>query len=192
MDLIGFFIALCVLLVVPGPTNALVAIAGAERGIRRGLPLAAVVVAGYLTTIVPVVLFAAPYLTLHPALGDGVKLVAAAWVLLLALRLWSPTEAARDAGRISAAAIYTTTLLNPKGLVIGLALLPAAEVRLGLAASFAVTTATVLVVCALWLVLGATAIASINRRHPVLVSRAASTCLIVFSAGLAAKAMGLV
>lgn len=192
MDPFGFFIALGLLLVVPGPTNALIAIAGAQKGFMRGLPLAAVVLAGYLTVIVPVVLFAAPYLAAHSALGDGVKLAAAAWVLLLAFRMWSSSVDDKDADRVSVAAIYATTLLNPKGLVIGLALLPAAQVELGPVASLAITAGTILAVSILWIGLGATAIASLNRRHPVLVSRIASTCLMVFSAGLAARAMGLV
>ncbi len=188
----AFLIALALLLVVPGPTNTVLAMAGAERGFARALPLAAVVLAGYLTTVVPVVTLAAPFLEAKPVFADGTKLAAAAWVLVLALRLWSRQPRDHDAAAISAMSIYTTTVLNPKGLVIGLALLPPVQAMAGSALPVFALAGAVLAISGLWLGLGATAIATLNRRHPVLVSRAASGCLIVFSASLAAKAMGLV
>lgn len=191
MDLLVFFIALALLLVVPGPTNTVLAIVGAERGFRRGLPLALTVLAGYLAVILPVVLVAAPFLEARPLVADAVKLIAAAWVLLLALRLWSLKLGVPSSGSLSATSVLATTLLNPKGLVIGLALLPPVSVQLGLAAPLGVLAVTVLTVSAIWIGFGATAIAALGQRHPRLVARAASASLIVFGAGLAARAMGM-
>lgn len=192
MDLFGFVVALALLLVVPGPTNAVLAIVGAERGFRRGLPLALAVLAGYLAVVLPVALLAAPFLEARPPIADAVKLIAAAWVLLLALRLWSSKAGARSSVSLSAGAVLATTLLNPKGLVIGLALLPPIAARVGLAAPLTVLIVTVMAVSALWLGFGATAIAALGRRHPQLVTRVSSASLIVFSAGLAARAMGMI
>lgn len=137
MPLAVFISAVLALLVAPGPTNTLMAIAGAQRGFARVGRLLPAELAGYLTSILPLAWLGAHGLAGAPMLAAAVKLVAAGWVMLLALRLWRATAGAGGADDVTARRIYVTTLLNPKALVFGLVLLPAPSdaqfpLRLGL------------------------------------------------------------
>jgi threonine/homoserine/homoserine lactone efflux protein len=153
MTLIEISFALLVLLASPGPTNALLAMAGAQdpdAGLRR-LALPLLVLAAYLATVLPLTLWGDRWLDQLPQLRSGLTLCAAVWVTVLALRLWR-TEALSLTSAVTPLQIGLTTLLNPKALVIGLVLLPkAASTPLGLG----LFAALVLAVSTLWLHLGA-------------------------------------
>ncbi len=191
MTLAAFTLALALLLLTPGPTNTLLAVAGASKGFRRSWPLMGAELAGYLTTILPLVTFAGPFLEGQPAIANAVKLCSAAWVLSLAIRLWTaPAPSAADTC-VKGRCVYWTTVMNPKALIIGLALIPAG----GMSASMpylAVLCITVVVVASLWLALGAAVIRSVSRRHPALVGRVAAGFLLFFAASLAGRAVGWV
>lgn len=189
MSLAAFATALLLLLLTPGPTNTLLAVAGASRGVRRSLPLMAAEIAGYFTTVLPLVIFAGPFIADAPLFATAVKLCSSAWVLSLAVRLWTNSPADREVC-IRMQCVYWTTVTNPKALIIGLALIPAGTPQI--AAYLAVLAATILVVAALWLSFGAAVIGAIHRRHPALIGRIAATCLLFFAAGLAGRAVGLV
>lgn len=191
MTLAAFTLALAVLLLTPGPTNTLLAVAGASQGFRRSLPLMGAEIAGYLTTIVPLVTFAGPFLESQPLIANAVKLASAAFVLYLAIRLW--TAPAPDAARtcIEGRCVYVTTVTNPKALIIGLALIPAGPFAETLP-YLAVLCLTILAVAGLWLLLGAAVIRAVSRRHPALVGRVAAGFLLFFAVSLAGKAAGLV
>lgn len=118
-------LAILALLVTPGPTNTLMFLAGAERGLARALRLIPAELAGYLLTVVPLVLAGAPLLQAHPGARAALALAAGLWVAVLALRLWRLPRADENRGTIGAASVFTTTLLNPKALIFGLVLLPA-------------------------------------------------------------------
>jgi threonine/homoserine/homoserine lactone efflux protein len=137
MTLATFVFAVLALLLAPGPTNTLMAVAGAERGVRHVLRLLPAELAGYLTTVLPLAYLGAQVIAAAPALAVALKLAAAIWVMVLAVRLWRATPGDAAAGGVGARRIYVTTLLNPKALVFGLALLPAPHdpefaLRLGL------------------------------------------------------------
>lgn len=185
-----FLLALALLLAVPGPTNMVLAVAGAQRGFRRGLPLVLAVVAGYLLTVSTLLLLAAPFLQAHPPVGRLVSILAAGWVLVLALRLWRRDGRGEAPADLGFAALFTTTLLNPKGLVIGLSLLPPAAAGEGLAASLAGLAGVVVAVSLLWLGFGAIAMRVLHRRHPLLMARGAAGSLLFFAAGMAGRAVG--
>ena len=191
MTLAAFTLALAVLLLTPGPTNTLLAVAGASQGFRRSLPLMGAEIAGYLTTIVPLVTFAGPYLESQPLIANAVKLASAAFVLYLAIRLW--TAPAPDAAQtcIEGRCVYVTTVTNPKALIIGLALIPAGPFDETLP-YLAVLSLTILVVASIWLLIGAAVIRAVSRRHPALVGRVAAGFLLFFAVSLAGKAAGLV
>jgi len=80
MSLTALALAICVLLVTSGPTNTLLAIAGAERGFARALPL---------------VLVGAMIVVQAPGLQLAITLIAGAWVLWLAVRQWQMPAPAR-------------------------------------------------------------------------------------------------
>ncbi|MBB3659112.1 threonine/homoserine/homoserine lactone efflux protein [Rhizobium sp. BK650] len=94
MNLPTFVIAVFSLLILPGPTNAVLALLSTGLTVWRSLSLIAAVVLTYLVIIVPVSSIAGPLLNSHPDLASLVKLISATWVLYLALKLWVPTPAA--------------------------------------------------------------------------------------------------
>jgi threonine/homoserine/homoserine lactone efflux protein len=127
MGLTGFVLAVLALLLAPGPTNTLMGVAGAQRGIRHVARLLPAELAGYLTAILPLAFVGAEVVARAPALGTALKLVAAVWILILALRLWRAGAAGGTVGTVGHRRIYVTTALNPKALVFALVLLPAPQ-----------------------------------------------------------------
>jgi threonine/homoserine/homoserine lactone efflux protein len=119
-----FVFAVAGLLLTPGPTNTLLALSGAAVGLRQSLRLIPAEFAGYLLVVVPLALFGAGLFAAWPVLGTIVKLGAAIWVMILAVRLWWPPAAVGTDGLVMPGRVFFTTLLNPKGLVFGLVLLP--------------------------------------------------------------------
>lgn len=124
LTLPAFLSAILALLLAPGPTNTLMGLAGAQRGLRGVVRLLPAELAGYLAVILPLSVAGAGVLARWPALGLGVKAAAAVWVLALALRLWG-RGGAPVAATVTARQIFLTTVLNPKALIFGLVLLPA-------------------------------------------------------------------
>ncbi len=144
-------LAVLALLLTPGPTNSLMLLAGAERGLAAALRLIPAELAGYLMTVVPLTLIGQRVLATWPGLALAVALAAAVWVAVLAVRLWRlPAVAAHSS--VSAGALFLTTALNPKALIFGLVLLPSPDRLAGNVTLFA---ALVVAVAILWAGLGA-------------------------------------
>ncbi|SMD09641.1 hypothetical protein [Rhizobium sp. RU36D] len=192
-EMTGFLLATALLLLTPGPTNTLLAMAGGERGFIRSLPLILAEITGYLTTILPVTLFAAAFLADNPRIGGALKLASAAWVLYLAIKLWKPVPGERKdmAGLITSGRVYLTTVLNPKALIIGLVLMPQGGFNV-VGPHLALFAATVLVVASLWIAAGATLIRAARLRHPLAIPRVAAVMLCLFSGMLLSSSIGLV
>ncbi len=144
-------LAVLALLLTPGPTNSLMLLAGAERGLRQAARLIPAELAGYLLTVVPLALIGQSALSAWPGLRLIVTLSAAVWVAILALRLWRVPDGA-ERGVIDARSLFVTTALNPKGLIFGLVLLPSAD-RLG--ANVALFATLVIAVALFWAGIGA-------------------------------------
>ena len=125
MSFAAFASAVLALLLSPGPTNVLMALAGAQSGWRRVLLFVPAALVGYLAMVVPLAWLGAEMLGRWPMLAVGLKLAAAAWVMVLAVRLWGLREAGDRAGEVTAGRVLVTTMLNPKALIFGLVLLPA-------------------------------------------------------------------
>jgi threonine/homoserine/homoserine lactone efflux protein len=194
MPLDTLALAIFVLLMTPGPTNTLLALAGAERGFRGAARLIPAEIAGYLLTTLPLALAGAGLLEAHPWLRPLVTGLAALWVGWLALRLWrlpgpaprpidGPADPAPARRSIDAAQVFVTTLLNPKALVFGLVLLPAAaDPRQG----FALFTLAIVAVACLWAGLGSLLRDGATAALPML-RKAAAVFLAVLSVTLAAR-----
>lgn len=121
MSWIAFSLAVLALLASPGPTNTLLFLAGAERGWRAAAGLVGVVVLAYLSVLVPLGLLGTRMLAALPV----VYVLSGGWVAWLAWRLWRPKGAGPQQA-VTARSVLVTTLLNPKGLIIGLGLLQSA------------------------------------------------------------------
>lgn len=186
MSLTAFFLALLGLLMTPGPTNTLLALAGAERGWRRGLLLIPLEVLAYLLVCLPLALLGEAVLSAHPWLGPAIKAVAGAWVAVLAIRLWHLPKA-DGAQSVTAARVFVTTLLNPKALIIGLVLLPGPDMPLRALLFVGLVAA----VAAIWAAMGACLAGRGDcpaRRGRGLARRLAALWLAVLSASLLANA----
>lgn len=144
-------LACLALLMTPGPTNSLVLLAGAERGLTGAARLIPAELAGYLLTVVPLTLLGQSVLAAYPDLLLVVAVGAALWVAVLAVRLWRVPEVGATAS-VGARALFVTTALNPKALIFGLVLLPSPD-RLG--ANLALFALLVVIVAAVWAGLGA-------------------------------------
>ncbi len=180
-------LAILALLVTPGPTNTLMFLAGAERGLARALRLIPAELAGYLLTVVPLALAGAPLLQSHPGARAVLALAAGLWVAVLALRLWRLPRADGDHAAIGTASVFTTTLLNPKALIFGLVLLPHPEQAAANIANFAFQ---VVAVAVLWQAGGAILGRSTGPRMPML-RRAASLWLGGLSVMLVLRGVGV-
>jgi threonine/homoserine/homoserine lactone efflux protein len=151
MSLLEFSLAVLALLLTPGPTNSLMLLAGAERGLLRASRLIPAELAGYLATVIPLALVGQSVLDAWPGLRTAVALAAAVWVALLALRLWRLPDVTTGT-TVTTRDLFVTTAMNPKALIFGLVLLPSPNQFGGNLGIFA---GLVVAVALLWASLGA-------------------------------------
>jgi len=158
-DAVTFAAATFALLAAPGPTNVLLASAGATVG-RRALFLLPAEAAGYVVAIGLLVLLAGPVLAASPLFLVALKFAVAGWLFCASISLWRRGARRLRAGPlVEARAVFVTTLLNPKGLVVAFVLMPATadgyEALIGRLAGLSALTA---LTGALWIA-GGTALA---------------------------------
>lgn len=183
MPLLELFLALLVLLLTPGPTNTLLALSGAERGVMNAIRLIPAEVAAYLLITVPLALSGAGLLGTVPALRSIITLAAALWVAWLAVKMWrTPAEFGQPIQQVTAAKVFITTLLNPKALIIGLVLLPAES---GLTLRTAVFVGLIAAIATTWAIIGSTMVRGSHTSRLPLIRRAGACWLAILSAGLA-------
>lgn len=152
MNLAEFSLAVLALLATPGPTNTLLLIGGGERGFSRSLRLIPAELAGYFVTVLPLALAGGQILAAFPVLKTAVALLAGVWVARLALRLWHLPSEGSALNTVTARTVFTTTILNPKGLIFGLVLVPS---QTDLIQHLSVFAVLVVSVAAGWAALGA-------------------------------------
>lgn len=111
------------LLLAPGPTNTLMALAGARDGIRGLRWLILAELAGYLAILLPLTWLGAEALGQWNAASIYLKLAAAMWVMFLAVRFWVMGGNEREC-EVTVGRVFLTTFLSPKALVFGLVFLP--------------------------------------------------------------------
>jgi len=124
MNQTASLLATLALLAAPGPTNALLALAGAQQGPRQAIRLVPLVAATYLATILPLAALGAGLFARWPGAGGAIRFAAALWLLALARSLWRADPPGAAPRGITARQALLTTLLNPKALVIAFVLLP--------------------------------------------------------------------
>jgi len=186
MSPVELTLAVLVLLLTPGPTNTLVLLAGAERGLAGAVRLIPAEILGYSLTVLPLVLAGGTYLDANPQVRTLVVLAASAWAAVLAVRLWHLPVQLAEGPTVGPRALFVTTALNPKALIFGLVLLPSPD---RLATNLAVFVGLVVVVALLWAGLGA-ALRQGGIHRPgtlTLLRRVASVWLAVISVTLALR-----
>ncbi|RUM25812.1 threonine transporter RhtB [Rhizobium vallis] len=180
MNLLPFAAGVFALLILPGPTNAILAMASQGLTVPRAITLLSTVVFAYLTVVLPTSGLAGPFLRAHPAVAQGVKLASATWVFYLALRLWGVGSA--PVAAVGVRQLAVTTLLNPKALIIGLTMVPPAP-QASAIATIATLISAVLAASSIWLSIGRIVLGD-EKQMPLLARRCGSATLVVFSAVL--------
>jgi threonine/homoserine/homoserine lactone efflux protein len=160
------------LLVTPGPTNTLLALASSAHGRKAALALIPAEVGGYLMAVVPLMVFGTVLMQAMPQFTVLVQVVAGLWVGLLAARLWRSAGSGSAAGTVTPLKVFVTTLMNPKALLFGLVLLPSVNDagRISVMAAF---IACIVSVAAIWVFAGGFAQGTAQAR----VRKAASVVL---------------
>ena len=122
-----FALSSAVVLLTPGPTNTLLAVAGAGRNMRGMLPLFAAELVGYLIAISVWGVVLAPVQHHCPWLGMAVRIASSIYLTYIAVKLWrtARTQSADGRQSISPRGLLLVTLLNPKGLLFPTAIFPA-------------------------------------------------------------------
>ena len=151
-----FALAVLAVLATPGPTNTLMAVAGATQGVSKGLKLIPAEVAGYLTSISLLIFIFQPVLAALPLAATVLRIGCGSYLAILALTMWRASS--RDAGQTSLVSfqrVFITTLLNPKSLIFAFQIFPTGGIRLTL--SFLGAFALICVAAAtMWICIGAT------------------------------------
>ncbi len=193
-DTSSFILSVLTLLIVPGPTNTLLAASGAAVGLRRSLVLIPAECCGYLLSILAVIFILGPLLGDTPILGAGLRIAACLYLLWSALGLWRGTGlSGEQSDQIGAVAVFFTTLLNPKALIFALVIFPQAP---GLPAllPYMVTFAGLVCTVALgWITLGTGLAASAPRLLTQnRIGRLAAVALTIFATVLGGSALAAV
>ncbi|MFO1070517.1 MAG: LysE family transporter [Geminicoccaceae bacterium] len=124
-DPLLFALAVLAVLGTPGPSNTLLATAGATAGLRRSLPLIAAEMAGYSLAILVLGLGLGPVAMAVPLLAAALRVLVGLYLLVLAWRLWrrGGADLATDA-LVTPRQVFVTTALNPKAIVFALGIIP--------------------------------------------------------------------
>lgn len=153
MQLASFIAAALVVLLTPGPTNTLLAAAGAAMGFRRAALLPLAEAAGYALAIAAFLVVADRFADVGLVM-PALKAAAAMWLLVAAARLWRQPMHVDPAAHMTALRrVFLTTILNPKAMLVGTILLPGLmpeRQALGLAVFIALSSAA----GAAWLTMG--------------------------------------
>jgi threonine/homoserine/homoserine lactone efflux protein len=124
-DPLLFGLAVIAILATPGPTNTLLATAGAASGFRRSLPLVPAELAAYVIAIMTIGFLVSPLIANVPMLAAGLRLAVAVYLAILALRLWRRGAVDIVRGRlVRLRDVFVTTLLNPKAIIFATGVIP--------------------------------------------------------------------
>lgn len=127
-DPLLFILATLAILVVPGPTNTLIATSGATAGFQRSLRLIGGEVTGYLTSIVLIGLFLKPLMVQNPLIFGVLRLLVGVYLLMLAVGLWRYKLSDNSTILpITLHQVFITTFINPKTAVFALVIVPFGE-----------------------------------------------------------------
>ena len=112
-------------LTMPGPTNSLLFVSGATRGLRAGLHLPVAEVTAYLITISLLIFVMAPIAEDHSIVSQLLRILCSIYLAYMAIFLWRSGQPKSDAGHpINYLRIFLTTLVNPKNLLFAFVIFP--------------------------------------------------------------------
>jgi len=184
-DPIQFALAVLLLLATPGPTNTVMATAGAvNRGERPWLFMLAEL-CGYLAIVLLARTVLLPLIDAFPWVGIALKVVVVVYLIYAAIRLWRTRISSENVrGRVTPQLVALTTFLNPKGLIFAITIIPREHPML--LAFFTGFGALVLVVGGCWFMAGRTLGVLAGSRASIL-PRVGSVALVGFAGYLVAS-----
>ncbi|WP_454689402.1 LysE family translocator [Achromobacter aloeverae] len=189
-DALLLSLGIAVVLVMPGPTNTLLAAAGLRQGVRRAARLTMAELAGYMVAITLWGVFLNQAARRFPWLPMATRMVCGVYVAWLAVNMWRSAVALPTAERreIGLRTLFVATLLNPKAALFAGTLFPAvafATVPAYLEA-MAIFAILLLPIGLAWIAFGAQlGSGRLRWLNPAHVQRGASIVLGAFSATLA-------
>ncbi|MFC4277670.1 LysE family translocator [Achromobacter aloeverae] len=179
-----------VVLIMPGPTNTLLAAAGLRQGVRRAARLTVAELAGYTVAITIWGVFLNQAARQFPWLPMATRMVCGLYVAWLAVTMWRSAVALPAAQRrdIGLNTLFVATMLNPKAALFAGTIFPAAAFA-GLPAyleAMGIFAVLLLPIGLSWIAFGAQlGSGRLRWLKPMHAQRGASIVLGVFSATLA-------
>jgi threonine/homoserine/homoserine lactone efflux protein len=183
-DPLAFVLSVALVLMMPGPTNTLLAASGALVGLRRSAPLLAAELCGYLTSVLTLRLVLGAWIAAVPAAAAALRVAAGLYLVAVALRTWRGRGSA--AGNPSFGAVLATTLLNPKALIFALVLFPMRGNVVPYIAAFSVV---VPIIGSAWIAFGTLTRRTVGGNYVSLIPRITSLALAGFGAVLIVRAL---
>ena len=153
-DLTAFSLAVLVVLATPGPTNSLLATVGATVGVRRASIFVGAELCGYALGVLTWRLALGPVVDAYPAISTTLRFVLAVYLAWLAWQLWSSGPTGATQGSVTFSKVFRVTLLNPKGMLFGLFLLPTAQSTYTWPVYFLVLCVLIVLVGLIWVSMG--------------------------------------
>ena len=185
-DPLLFLLAVLTILGAPGPTNILLATGGATAGVSRSLSLVVAALLGYLLAILVVRALLSPVIAAWPVAGIVLKVMVAAYVACLAIRLWARPRVLTAALAVDFRMVLIATLLNPKAIIFALTVIPLTHPALGL--YFVAFAASVVGVGFGWVLIGGAIGAAARGKYQTLIQRIAAVALGGFAGMILASA----
>jgi len=191
VGMLTFILAVAALLSVPGPTNTLLAASGAAIGIRRSLFLIPAEVFGYIIAVGFFLIIVGPLSASYPIIPLALKLVASAYLVFAAVKLWrnGSAEIISVPRPASPGRLFLATLLNPKALIFAFVIFPQTGL-MTLAPNAAVFAGLIAVIGSGWITLGNTvARSAAGTATPKRILRLTAIALGIFATMIASFAI---
>ncbi|HET7085478.1 MAG TPA: LysE family transporter [Rhizomicrobium sp.] len=180
------------LLLTPGPTNTLLLVGGATKGLRRSLWLMPAELMGYLTSI-HILAFSLGAVIQHvPAVQILLRLTLSLYLALLAVKLWVARTVDPREEIVTPTRVFAVTLLNPKAMIFTFVVLPplAGGHWLSVFPRLALLSGLILAASFCWISLGAAMrtgqVANIN---PAAIRRFSAAVLLLFAATISSPSL---
>jgi threonine/homoserine/homoserine lactone efflux protein len=179
-----------IVLVMPGPTNTLLASAGLKWGMRRAAHLTGAEFAGYLVSISGWGYFLSHAATSLIWLPTLLRIASGLYLAYLSVRMWHTANSFPSSaqGTIGLRVLFTATLLNPKAILFAGTIFPVAafESFAAYLEAMAIFTSLLVPIGLAWIAFGAElGSGRLMRISPSHVQRCASIVLAAFSLSLA-------
>jgi threonine/homoserine/homoserine lactone efflux protein len=183
-------LGIILVLVMPGPTNTLLAAAGLQQGVRRSVRLTGAELAGYFIAISVWGHFLSQAAHALPWLPALVRIASCLYIAYLAIKMWRAAMALPTAVQqlIGLRTLFVATLLNPKAILFAGTIFPAVafESLTAYFESMAIFAVLLLPIGLAWVAFGAgLGSGKLKGLKPAHVQRCASIVLGAFSLSLA-------